>query len=152
MKLSQLDVDLVSFIFSCASMTGIDISKTMIEHAKIHHEDSDLRLGFKTVDIMKCINARDVFPDGFNKIFSFYCLHWIKDHKYREFSFVEPKFVETDFPFLFHRISWWSIVDSWSICTIFSGQKAKSFWYFLLPIPFLPCTNAWQNGRSGQNT
>lgn len=65
----------------CASLTGIDISKKMIDHARNHHQENDLRLGFQQVDIMKSIDAREVFPDGFDKIFSFYCLHWIKDHQ-----------------------------------------------------------------------
>ncbi|KAI9555670.1 farnesoic acid O-methyltransferase [Daphnia sinensis] len=65
----------------CASLTGIDISKKMIDYARCHHQERDLRLGFQQVDIMKSIDARDVFPDGFDKIFSFYCLHWIKDHQ-----------------------------------------------------------------------
>jgi 2-polyprenyl-3-methyl-5-hydroxy-6-metoxy-1,4-benzoquinol methylase len=65
----------------CASLTGIDISKKMIDHARNHHQEQDLRLEFQQVDIMQSIDAREVFPDGFDKIFSFYCLHWIKDHQ-----------------------------------------------------------------------
>lgn len=53
----------------------------MIEYAKRHHESQDFPLQFQQCDIMKTINVRQIFPDGYDKIFSFYCLHWIKDHR-----------------------------------------------------------------------
>jgi hypothetical protein len=31
---------------------------------------------------MNTIDPTENFPHGFDKIFSFYCFHWIKDHKY----------------------------------------------------------------------
>ena len=36
-------------------------------------------ISFSHMDIAKVQHPRDVFPEGFDKIFSLYCLHWVKD-------------------------------------------------------------------------
>ena len=64
-----------------ATLTGVDISKEMISYAKKVHQVHDSRLLFQQLDLMKAIQPSQIFPRGFDKIFSFYCLHWIKDHK-----------------------------------------------------------------------
>ncbi|XP_015910904.1 juvenile hormone acid O-methyltransferase [Parasteatoda tepidariorum] len=58
-------------------LLGVDRSKSMVQYARQHCEDEDVL--FEELDI-----AGDVtdFRDDwgtFTKIFSFYCLHWIKD-------------------------------------------------------------------------
>lgn len=64
-----------------ATLTGVDISKEMISYAKKVHQVHDSRLLFQQIDLMNAIQPNQIFPRGFDKIFSFYCLHWIKDHK-----------------------------------------------------------------------
>lgn len=73
----------ISLGFRFRHLTGVDISGEMIHFAKMHHEPYDDRLDFKQVDLMNLIQPAQVFPRRFDKIFSFYCLHWIKDHRYR---------------------------------------------------------------------
>ena len=62
-------------------ITGVDISGEMIQYAKMCHQAYDERLNFKQVDLMNIIQPSQLFPHGFDKILSFYCLHWIKDHR-----------------------------------------------------------------------
>lgn len=75
--------DLLNFIpnIRCSSLIGVDISKAMVDYAR-HHHQHDERLRFQQFDIMNTIDPTENFPHGFDKIFSFYCFHWIKDHKY----------------------------------------------------------------------
>ncbi len=66
----------------------------MVDHAKRHHEGGDARLNFQQADIMSAIDPTSLFPEGFDKIFSFYCLHWIKDHSRlmkQFFSIMKPE-------------------------------------------------------------
>ena len=58
-------------------LQGTDSSPEMISYAKIHHSGENLK--YSVLDIEKATQVRQMFPEGFNKIFSLYCLHWIRD-------------------------------------------------------------------------
>lgn len=73
---------LANCIPRCSSLIGVDISKAMVDYARHHHQHGDGILRFQEFDIMNTIDPTEHFPHGFNKIFSFYCFHWIKDHKH----------------------------------------------------------------------
>ncbi|KAL1122095.1 hypothetical protein AAG570_003501 [Ranatra chinensis] len=62
-----------------ATIIGSDISESMIKFA--NDEYGGARLKFKQMDIV----SKDIWDkwneETFNKIFSFYCLHWIQDQQ-----------------------------------------------------------------------
>ncbi|XP_027227056.2 juvenile hormone acid O-methyltransferase [Penaeus vannamei] len=58
-------------------VTGVDISQEMVSFASKTFQHNTL--AFRQLDIEKTVQPRQVFPDGFSKVFSFYCLHWVKD-------------------------------------------------------------------------
>ena len=58
-------------------LQGTDSSMEMISYAKIHHSGENL--SYSVMDIEKATQVRLLFPEGFNKIFSLYCLHWVRD-------------------------------------------------------------------------
>lgn len=58
-------------------LLGLDTSPNMVDFANQSYGSDDVT--FHCLDISKVDNPRVYFPGGFNKVFSFYCLHWIKD-------------------------------------------------------------------------
>ncbi|XP_075224343.1 juvenile hormone acid methyltransferase [Lycorma delicatula] len=73
-------VDLIlPIIPKSASLTGIDISKDMIKFAQKTYKNDKLR--FTTLDIAADNVTEILGNETFNKIFSFYCLHWIPDQR-----------------------------------------------------------------------
>lgn len=58
-------------------LQGTDSSLEMVSYAKIHHSGGNL--SYTVMDIEKATQVRRMFPEGFNKIFSLYCLHWVRD-------------------------------------------------------------------------
>jgi juvenile hormone acid methyltransferase len=62
-------------------LVGADLSANMIQYASEKYTHSKLR--FTQFDLAKDIgNTSQLRPSGSDKIFSFYCLHWIHDHRY----------------------------------------------------------------------
>jgi juvenile hormone acid methyltransferase len=62
-------------------LVGADLSADMIQYASKTYSHSKLR--FTQFDLVKDIgNTSQVRPLSFDKIFSFYCLHWIPDQRY----------------------------------------------------------------------
>jgi len=62
-------------------LVGADKSADMIQYATETYTHSKLR--FTQFDLAKDIgNTSQLQPLGFDKIFSFFCLHWILDHRY----------------------------------------------------------------------
>ena len=58
-------------------LQGTDSSVEMISYARIHHSRENL--SYSVMDIEKATQVRHLFPEGFTKIFSLYCLHWVRD-------------------------------------------------------------------------
>jgi juvenile hormone acid methyltransferase len=62
-------------------LIGADISADMIQYASNTYKHSKLK--FIQFDLVKDIeNTSQLQPSGFDKIFSFFCLHWIPDQRY----------------------------------------------------------------------
>lgn len=61
---------------SC-NLVGVDCSREMVEFA--NESFGSETVSFAEMDIERIQHPRDIFPAGFDKIFSLYCLHWIKD-------------------------------------------------------------------------
>jgi len=62
-------------------LVGADLSADMIQYASKNYAHS--KLGFTQFDLVKNIDyTSQLRPSGFDKIFSFYCLHWIPDQRY----------------------------------------------------------------------
>ena len=62
-------------------LVGADKSANMIQYASETYTHPKLR--FTQFDITKDIgNTSQLRPTGFDKIFSFYCLHWIPEQRY----------------------------------------------------------------------
>ena len=62
-------------------LVGADLSADMIQYASKTYTHSKLR--FTQFDLAKDIeNTSQLQPSSFDKIFSFYCLHWLSDHRY----------------------------------------------------------------------
>ena len=59
------------------SLVGVDCSREMVEFA--NESFGSKTISFHQMDIAKIHHPRDIFPAGFDKIFSLYCLHWVKD-------------------------------------------------------------------------
>ncbi|XP_064103450.1 juvenile hormone acid O-methyltransferase-like [Macrobrachium nipponense] len=58
---------------------GVDVSNDMVNFASktfLHNS-----LSFRQLDIERSVQPRVVHPDGFTKVFSFYCLHWVRDQR-----------------------------------------------------------------------
>uniref|UniRef100_T1IRK8 Methyltransferase domain-containing protein n=1 Tax=Strigamia maritima TaxID=126957 RepID=T1IRK8_STRMM len=60
-------------------IVGIDRSQKMVNYAREHFENE--RLSFEQMDIADAVQPINVFPRGFTKIFSFFCLHWIQKQR-----------------------------------------------------------------------
>ena len=58
-------------------LTGCDVSGEMVEWAQEHHQTDNIQ--FSQLDIASSLQPRLTFPAGFHKIFSLYCLHWVRD-------------------------------------------------------------------------
>jgi juvenile hormone acid methyltransferase len=62
-------------------LVGADLSANMIQYASEKYPHSKLR--FTQFDLTKDIgNTSQLLPSSFDKIFSFFCLHHIPDHRY----------------------------------------------------------------------
>jgi juvenile hormone acid methyltransferase len=62
-------------------LVGADISPNMIQYANETYTHSKLK--FIQFDLAKDIGiTTELRPSDFDKIFSFFCLHWISDHRY----------------------------------------------------------------------
>ncbi|CAB3362193.1 Hypothetical predicted protein [Cloeon dipterum] len=65
---------------SYSSLTGVDVSQQMVKYAMSKYQQPNVT--FRYLDIVAPdFRPRDLFPRGFHKVFSFYCLHWISDQK-----------------------------------------------------------------------
>lgn len=65
-----------------SSMVGLDVSQQMVDYANDSYsspQPGQTSLSFHKMDIGKQTRPRDVFPGGFHKVFSLYCLHWVRD-------------------------------------------------------------------------
>lgn len=62
---------------SISLLHGVDSSLDMVNYASEHHTSENVKFG--VMDIAEVKYPRNLFPDGFDKIFSLYCLHWIPD-------------------------------------------------------------------------
>lgn len=62
-----------------SKIVGVDISEEMIHFAQ--EQFSEERIHYNVLDIAADVTDFRAFWGGFSKIFSFYCLHWIKDHR-----------------------------------------------------------------------
>jgi juvenile hormone acid methyltransferase len=70
-------------------LVGADLSANMIQYASEKNTHSKLR--FTQFDLTKDIgNTSQLRPSAFDKIFSFYCLHWIPDQRY--YLAIKPRF------------------------------------------------------------
>lgn len=62
-------------------LVGADVSPIMVQHASKMYTHPKLR--FVEFDLSKDLRSTsELWTQGFDKIFSFYCLHWIPDHRY----------------------------------------------------------------------
>ena len=62
---------------SISLLQGVDSSKEMVKYAMDNYSTGKIK--FSVMDIAREKNPRQHFPRGFDKIFSLYCLHWVKD-------------------------------------------------------------------------
>ncbi|XP_021921384.1 juvenile hormone acid O-methyltransferase [Zootermopsis nevadensis] len=61
-------------------LVGADVSPSMVQHASKMYTHPKLR--FVEFDLSKDLRSTsELWTQGFDKIFSFYCLHWIPDHR-----------------------------------------------------------------------
>lgn len=56
-------------------LVAVDVSPAMVRFAAERHQHQNLH--FCCFDIASNTRPRAIFPRGFHKIFSFYCLHWV---------------------------------------------------------------------------
>ncbi|KAF4518563.1 hypothetical protein B566_EDAN015374 [Ephemera danica] len=59
-------------------IVGIDVSQAMVDFARTSRTDE---LQFHVMDIATSQNPRHLFPDGFDKIYSNYCLNWVQKQR-----------------------------------------------------------------------
>ncbi|KAG8234077.1 hypothetical protein J437_LFUL014537 [Ladona fulva] len=59
-------------------VVGVDASEAMVRFAAAKHRHP--RLSFRKMDIV-LPNLRKEFPLGFQKVFSFFCLHWVQEQR-----------------------------------------------------------------------
>jgi juvenile hormone acid methyltransferase len=62
-------------------LVGVDISPNMIQYASKTYTHPKLRFAQFDLTTDKG-NTSELWPPGFDKIFSFFCLHWIPDQRY----------------------------------------------------------------------
>ncbi|XP_018007672.1 juvenile hormone acid O-methyltransferase [Hyalella azteca] len=58
-------------------VVAVDVSPRMVDFAAKNFAHNII--DFRHLDIEKEENPRQKFPEGFSKIFSLYCLHWVRD-------------------------------------------------------------------------
>lgn len=56
---------------------GVDVSHEMVNFATKTFQHNSL--AFRHLDIERSVQPRQIYPDGFTKVFSFYCLHWVRE-------------------------------------------------------------------------
>ncbi|XP_046388551.1 juvenile hormone acid O-methyltransferase [Ischnura elegans] len=59
-------------------IVAVDASEAMIRFASVRHRHP--RLSFRTMDILDP-HLKETFPHGFRKVFSFFCLHWVREQR-----------------------------------------------------------------------
>jgi juvenile hormone acid methyltransferase len=70
-------------------LVGADLSAEMVQYASKTYTHPKLR--FTQFDLAKDLGiTSQMLPSGFDKIFSFYCLHWIPDQRY--YLALKPRF------------------------------------------------------------
>jgi juvenile hormone acid methyltransferase len=70
-------------------LVGADLSADVIHYASSNYTHSKLK--FTQFDLVKDIeNTSELQTSSFDKIFSFFCLHWISDHRY--YLAMKPEF------------------------------------------------------------
>jgi juvenile hormone acid methyltransferase len=70
-------------------LIGADISADTIQYASNNYAHPKLK--FTQFDLVKDIDKTSPLqPSSFEKIFSFFCLHWISDHRY--YLAIKPEF------------------------------------------------------------
>nr|AHZ20738.1 juvenile hormone acid methyltransferase [Diploptera punctata] len=62
-----------------AILVGTDVSHAMVQHATSTYVQPKLK--FAHLDISSTHIDKELWEPGFDKIFSFYCLHWIPDQR-----------------------------------------------------------------------
>ncbi|MCL4123064.1 UNVERIFIED_CONTAM: hypothetical protein GTU68_067026 [Idotea baltica] len=60
-------------------IVGVDLSHEMVSFASKHFQHN--LIDYQQMDIGVITNPRQIFPEGFSKITSFYCLHWVNDQE-----------------------------------------------------------------------
>nr|WOK42673.1 farnesoic acid O-methyltransferase [Diaphanosoma celebensis] len=60
-------------------LVGVDISEEMIDFAQRHNGNP--RLEFRVLDIADDAQVDAMVPPTFDKIFSFYCVHWVRHQR-----------------------------------------------------------------------
>ena len=53
----------------------------MINFAQLNNNGNP-RLDFRLLNILDDAELDKMFPRTFDKIFSFYCIHWVRDQRY----------------------------------------------------------------------
>jgi juvenile hormone acid methyltransferase len=62
-------------------LVGADLSAEMVQYASEKYTHPKVR--FTQFDLLKDLGmTSQLLPSDFDKIFSFYCLHWVPDHRY----------------------------------------------------------------------
>jgi SAM-dependent methyltransferase len=62
-------------------LVGADLSADMVQYASENYTHPKLR--FTQFDLLKDLGfTSQLLPSDFDKIFSFFCLHWVPDHRY----------------------------------------------------------------------
>lgn len=61
-------------------LVAIDVSEKMVEHATKKHADK--KVCYKKFDI-EIKNVPAEFKEAFDKAFTFFCLHWVQNQRYR---------------------------------------------------------------------
>ena len=70
-------------------LVGADLSANKVQYASETYEHSKLK--FRQFDLTKDIgNTSQLQPSDFDKIFSFFLMHWIPDHRY--YLTIKPRF------------------------------------------------------------
>ncbi|XP_040358834.1 juvenile hormone acid O-methyltransferase-like [Ixodes scapularis] len=65
--------------FPCRRLVGTDASATMIDYARRHFDHSHIT--YETLNIAHDVSRFLQTHGTFDRVYSFYCLHWIKDQR-----------------------------------------------------------------------
>ncbi|CAN7986460.1 unnamed protein product, partial [Ixodes hexagonus] len=63
----------------CRRIVGTDVSATMIDYARRHFDHSHVH--YETLNISEDVSTFLEIHGAFDRVYSFYCLHWIKDQR-----------------------------------------------------------------------